>query len=150
MKNLDFHSISVKCYTEHNAVSTVPYHKLYFLFCTTNIYLEVCTAYGQNKYLRRTLGSLFMLSCNLVFSHWWYNYVASNNLPLSNIRIASANIGTSSRLTTNPGVSLHVIVVFPRAFPHAVTFSYVSSEVSGIRITFMINLHNLLLQKCFP
>jgi len=141
MKNLDFHSNSVKYYTEYNPDNTVPFHKLYFLFCTTNMHVDVCTAY----YLRRTLDSFFILSCNLMFSHWWNNYVASNTLPLSNIRTASANSGISSRLTTNPGVSLHVIVVFPRAFPHVVIFSYVSSEVSGIRITFMINSHNLLL-----
>lgn len=86
---------------------------------------------------------------HLVFSHWLYEYITSHNLPLSNIRTASATSGTNSRLTTNPGVSLHVIVVFPRAFPHAVIFSYVSSEVSGIRITFIINLHHLLLQNFF-
>jgi hypothetical protein len=67
MKNLDLHSNSVQYYTEYNAVNTVPFHKLYFLLCTTNIYLEVCTTY-----LHRTLGFLFILSCNLVFSHWWY------------------------------------------------------------------------------
>ena len=62
-----------------------------------------------------------------------FRYVHS---PLSSIRTDSASRGTNSLLTTNPGVSLHVIVVFPRAFPHAIIFSYVSSEVSGMRITF--------------
>lgn len=77
------------------------------------------------------------------------NVLFSGNLPLSNIRTASANSGTSNRLTTKPGVSLHVIVVFPRAFPHAVIFSYVSSDVSGVRITFVNKFQNLLLENDF-
>lgn len=56
-------------------------------------------------------------------------------LPLSNNFIASLTNGTSNRLTTKPGVSLQVIVVFPIDVPHSIHLLYVSADVSGVFTT---------------
>ena len=61
------------------------------------------------------------------------NVEVIKNVPRSNSFIASLMKGTSSRLTTNPGVSLHVIGILPIDLPHSIHFLYVSSEVAGVR-----------------
>ena len=71
-------------------------------------------------------------------------------VPLSTIRIASLVYGMSSRLTINPGVSLHDTVTFPIALPHAFIASKVASEVSGMRITSRSFIKGTGLKKWSP
>merc|ERR550525_187205 len=55
--------------------------------------------------------------------------------PLSTNRTASIKLGTNNLLTIKPGVSLADTHVLPMALPHSIMAVFVSSEVSGIRMT---------------
>lgn len=70
--------------------------------------------------------------------------------PRSIILIASAMYGTSNLLTTNPGVSLHVMHVLPTALPHDIIAWYVSSDVWGILTTSNSFITGTGLKKCKP